>query len=108
MADWRLEELLTAAGKSLVREFLDGLEREDFKEAAALIRVLQLSGNRLREPHSKALGANLFELRGRQVRIFYTFRPGRRIVFLDGIIKKRNKTPVDALERMRTLNRRVP
>lgn len=108
MADWRLEEFRTGAGNSLVREFLDGLARVDLKEAAALIRVLQRRGNQMREPDSKALGANLFELRGNQVRIFYTFRPGRRIFLLDGIIKKRNKIPSGTLERMRKLNREVP
>lgn len=107
MADWACEEIRTGAGKSRIREFLISLGREDFVEAAALIRVLQVRGNQMREPRSKALGGNLFELRGHQVRIFYTFRPGRRIVLLDGIIKKRTKVPVAELERIRKLNREV-
>lgn len=107
MADWTCDELRTAAGKSRIREFLNRLEREDFIEAAALIKVLQVRGNQMREPRSKALGGNLFELRGNQVRIFYTFRPGRRIVLLDGIVKKRTKVPVAELERIRKLNREV-
>jgi hypothetical protein len=43
----------------------------------------------------------LFELRGHQVRIFYMFRPGRRIVLLDGIIKKQDAIPRDVVKRMR-------
>ena len=31
------------------------------------------------------------------MRIFYTFRPGRRIVLLDGIVKKRDQIPRDVL-----------
>ena len=36
-----------------------------------------------------------------QIRIFYLFRPGRRIVLLDGIIKKQDKIPRDVLKRVR-------
>jgi phage-related protein len=61
--------------------------------AAALIEYLQTSGNELREPRSKSLGNGLFELRGKQVRIFYVFRPGNRIVLLDGMLKKRTDIP---------------
>jgi hypothetical protein len=35
------------------------------------------------------------------VRIFYVFRPGRRIVLLDAIVKKQNKIPAEALDRVR-------
>lgn len=35
------------------------------------------------------------------MRIFYTFRPGRRIVLLGGMIKKRDEIPRDVLKRVR-------
>ena len=41
-------------------------------------------GPRWRRPQSGALGDGLFELRGKQVRLFYVFLPGRLIVLLDG------------------------
>ena len=57
------------------------------------------------EPVSKALGEGLFELRGCTSgdRIFYTFKPGRVIVLLDGVVKKRGDIPPRDLERMRRL-----
>jgi hypothetical protein len=43
----------------------------------------------------------LFELRGHQVRIFYMFLPGRRVVLLDGMIKKQDEIPPEVLKRVR-------
>ena len=48
-----------------------------------------------------AWGDRLFELRGHDVRIFYTFRPGRRIVLLDGLVEKRDQIPHDVLALVR-------
>jgi hypothetical protein len=49
------------------------------------------------------LGDGLFELRGKQVRLFYVFLPGRLIVLLDGEVKKRDDIPPRTLARMRVL-----
>ena len=63
-----------------VQSFIGTLDDDrGHDEANALIRLLGVRGNRLGEPRSKSLGDGLFELRGKTVRIFYTFRPGRRI-----------------------------
>jgi phage-related protein len=55
-------------------------------------------GPNLGEPHSKAFGAGLFELRIKSAegiaRVFYCTRVGRRIVMLHGFIKKSDKTPL--------------
>ena len=71
-----------------------------------MIKLAEEGGNRLRGPHSKALGNGLYELRGKQVRIFYVFGPGRRVItLLNGIIKKRDRIPESALrqaERFKT------
>lgn len=48
-------------------------------------------------PNAKNLGGGLYELRGTQIRIFYCFR-GRRIVLLDGTIKKRMDIPDEGSE----------
>ena len=53
------------------------------------------------------MGDGLFEMRGRQVRIFYTFRSGHRIVLLDAIVKKRDDIPREVLARVRQLNNQV-
>jgi hypothetical protein len=51
----------------------------------------------------------LFDLRGRSsgIRIFYVYRPGRQIVLLDGVIKKRGDIPASRLRQVRRLQRDV-
>ena len=58
-------------------------------------------GNKLREPHSKALGDGLFELRRNQVRLFYMFEPGQIIRLLGGMVKKQDRIPSDVPAQMR-------
>ena len=71
MLGWTIEDHKSAGGDSYIRNFLEDLTNpQDRKEAAALIKVLAMRGNLLREPISQALGDWLFELRGDQVRIF--------------------------------------
>lgn len=102
MDEWQLEDYETDTGRLPVAEFLEGLTDERAtREAAALLLLLRERGNTLRSPKSEALGEGLFELRGHQVRIFYVFRPGRRIVLLDGIVKKQDRIPRDVLTRVR-------
>ena len=59
------------------------------------------------EPRSKSLGNGLFEARGKQVRLFYVFRPGFRIVFLDGMLKKRGDIPDRVMRRLRKMQGEV-
>ena len=107
MATWTIQEYRTASGQSPFRVFVDGLEDRDLAETRALVKLLAEFGNTLREPRSKALGGGLYELRGSQVRIFYMFRPGRKVVVLDGIVKKQDKIPKDTLRRVRKYQRDV-
>lgn len=59
-------------------------------------------GANLGEPHTKAIGDGLFELRlmGAEgiARVMYCTLSGRRIVMLHGFIKKTQKTPHTELE----------
>jgi hypothetical protein len=91
--------------------FLNGLEhdQESRADVLALLELLAARGNVLRPPRSEPLGRGLFELRAhpRPVRIFYIFRPGRRIIVLDGIVKKSGKIPLDVLRRVRNYQRDV-
>ena len=102
---WTLDEYRTAGGTSLVEAFLEGLSNDAYAEAVALIKLLAEFGDRLRFPRSQPLGEGIFELRGKRhgVRMFYVFRPGHRIVLLDGIVKKRDKIPSAVLKRVRGL-----
>jgi phage-related protein len=64
---------------------------------ARLIELLAQHGPDLRLPHSRALGAGLFELRPRGRsgvgRAFYGFVVARRIVVVHAFIKKSQQTP---------------
>jgi len=98
---WTVEWHTTASGQRPMRAFLEGLAGRNREEAIALIELVGRWGNQLRPPRSKPLGGRLFESRGHDVRIFYTFRPGRRIVLLDGLVKKRDQIPHDVLALVR-------
>jgi phage-related protein len=97
---WRIEEY-RAAPETPVRAFIEGLPPDAKAEAIALVKLAEAFGNKLREPHSKALGGGLFELRRDQVRLFYVFEPGQVIRLLDGMVKKQDRIPVDVLARVR-------
>ena len=98
---WRIEEYRTAAGEAPVRAFIALAPPDAKAEAIALIKLAETLGNKLREPHSKALGDGLFELRRNQVRLFYMFEPGQIIRLLGGMVKKQDRIPVDMLAQMR-------
>ncbi len=98
---WWIEEYRTVAGETPVRTFIDGLAPDAKAEAIALIKLAEALGNKLREPHSKALGYGLFELRRNQVRLFYIFEPGQIIRLLGGMVKKQDRIPADVLARAR-------
>lgn len=94
-----------------MKAFLDALEgdEENRADVLALLELLETRGNALRPPRSQSLGGGLFELRAHPhpVRIFYLFRPGRRIVVLGGMVKTKNKIPGHVLKRVRGYQRDV-
>jgi hypothetical protein len=102
---WTLERFVLDSGESPARAFLEALGGRDRVDALALLKLLVEQGNALKMPHSKPLGGGLFELRVGPVRVFYTFRPGRRIVLLDGLVKKRQDIPSGVLTRVRRYQR---
>ncbi|WP_353173018.1 type II toxin-antitoxin system RelE/ParE family toxin [Paracandidimonas soli] len=65
---------------------------------AALSRRMLDSGPNLGEPHTKAFGRSLFELRLKGAegiaRVFYCTLVGRRIVMLHSFVKKTDRTPL--------------
>lgn len=105
---WTVHSLKTSRETTLT-EFLDGLSDDAAAEAEALVEMLEEHGNRLRPPISKPLGDGLFEARGltTNVRLFFVFAPGRRIVVLDGYVKKRARIPPPVMVRLRKLQKDV-
>jgi hypothetical protein len=100
---WTIDAYETDGGEAPAWSFIRRLEGRDKVEAIALVKLLEEQGSLLRRPQSGALGDGLFELRGKQVRLFYVFLPGRLIVLLDGEIKRRDDIPPRTLARMRAL-----
>jgi phage-related protein len=81
-----------------------------------LTRRMVAVGPNLGEPHTKAFGEGLFELRLKGAegiaRVFYCALVGKRIVMLHSVIKKSAKTPLRELEiargRLREVKRAEP
>lgn len=67
-----------------------------------LTRRMSALGANLGEPHTKAFGNGLFELRLKGAegiaRVFFCTVVGRRIVMLHSFVKKTNKTPPRELQ----------
>jgi len=67
-----------------------------------LTRRMVALGPNLGEPHTKAFGSGLFELRLKGAegiaRVFFCTIVGKRIVMLHSFVKKTNKTPTRELE----------
>jgi len=89
-------------GNAEVREELEGLALDmqaKFFRIAALIGIL---GGAVREPHVKALGRGLFEMRmsGRDgiARALYVVRPVKRVVVVLCFVKKTEKIPHGMIE----------
>ena len=67
-----------------------------------LTRRMQAIGPDLGEPHTKAMGDGLFELRLKGAegiaRVFYCTLIGKRIVMLHSFVKKADRTPLRELD----------
>ena len=91
--EFTLEFYETSAGRCPVREFLDGLQKSNPHDFAAILAGLAKLRNRQyhRPPLSKSVGEDLFELRhvGKlNTRVLYFFMKGHRIILVHGIRKK--------------------
>lgn len=95
---WEIRIYRDSRGRSPVEEFISALPEPDEARVRATVRYLQEVGNKAREPHSKHLEGNLFELRAKSTRIFYCFKPGEVIVLVHAFTKKSQKTPLAELE----------
>lgn len=91
-----------------VEAFLHSLEEYTSAKFLRTLDLLERFGYRLGPPYCKKIGADLFELRirGQQdVRVFFTFRNDRAVLFY-GFKKKTNKIPVKHLKNaLRRLHR---
>ena len=92
----------TLSGEKPAKVFLNELSDKQRAKTIRDLKILELYGNRLREPQSKHLEDGIYELRTKQgsniSRILYFFFVGKRIVLTNGFIKKSMKTPKNAIE----------
>jgi len=105
MAQYRIVFYSKEDGSVPVSDFLDSLNEKQLAKSLRDIDLLEENGPALREPQSKQLEANLFELRtkaGTNIsRILYFFLVGKTIVLTNGFVKKQNHTPESEKERAR-------
>lgn len=70
-----------------------------------MIALLEDSGPTLREPYSKMLEDGIFELRTKVgsniARALYFFMIGKRVILINGFVKKSQETPVNEIEKAR-------
>lgn len=87
---------ITYYSESVQEEILD-LPDSLAARYIVLTRRMVVLGPNLGEPHTKAFGGGLFELRLKGLegiaRVFFCTLVGRRIVMLHGFVKKSGKTP---------------
>lgn len=103
MSDFIVEFYEAADGTKPMVAFLDHLNGKLAAKVVHDIGLLKQFGNQLREPYSKYLAEGIFELRTKQstniTRSFYFFQAGGVIVMTHGIVKKRDATPIQELNR---------
>jgi len=99
---WEIDDYRGPRGTRPVKAFLGGLTMDAKAKAYAALEMLATEGNRLRLPHSRALGAGLLEMRIAHpegpFRILYCFRPGQRVLLLHAFVKRTEQIPVQDLE----------
>lgn len=99
--DWAIETFETSGREKPVDDFIKSQQSQAKAKIVHSVKLLGTYGNRLGLPHSKSLGAGLYELRIRgkeELRIIYCFASGKTIYLLHGFKKQTQKTPHKELE----------
>lgn len=103
MKKWRIEYWVGPRGASPIEKWFEKRTKDQIKSIAKEIKMLEIFGNDLKMPHSKALGDGLFELRERRYgyRIYYGFIGGQIIILLTAGDKKSQENDIEtARERL--------
>lgn len=112
IGNFELVPYISENGRNYFQEYMDELKSSKpflYKKTISSLEFLKLYGNRSREPLSKKLDDNLFELRSESKegwsRIFYFFDKGKVIILANGFDKKSDKTPQSELDRAKELKK---
>ena len=84
-------------GTEPAKDFILSLDVKMQAKIVKEIELLAANGTELREPYSKYIGDNIFELRAKVgsdiSRVLYFFFVGHKVILTNGFIKKTDKTP---------------
>ncbi|OGX29663.1 MAG: hypothetical protein A2879_05090 [Omnitrophica WOR_2 bacterium RIFCSPHIGHO2_01_FULL_49_10] len=90
-----------SSGRMPVKEFVESLESKTQGKFSCLRRLLEELGKELKQPHSKHLGSNIFELRFQSevgtIRVLYFFWEDK-VVMTNAFVKKSVKVPLKEIE----------
>ncbi|MDF1760178.1 MAG: type II toxin-antitoxin system RelE/ParE family toxin [Coxiellaceae bacterium] len=89
-----------------VEDWFEKLTNDKLKAVAKELKLLEYCGSELRLPHSKSLGAGLFELRERRfgLRLYYCFQERKAVlVLLGGNKSSQEKDIKKAREALKTI-----
>ena len=102
-SQWEIEFYETRSGRCLTQEFLDSLEAKELVLTMHGMERLETYGPTLRRPHVDYLRDDIYELRvrvpGGNLRFFYFFFDGRKIVMTHAIKKKTAQVPPNEIDR---------
>ena len=92
-SSFRIECLVRPDRSCPAGDFIDGLESSDRKKFDVLFEMMGEHGHiRNKEKFKKVEGSDgIFEFKSYQLRLLCFFAPGRRVILLDGVRKKRDK-----------------
>ena len=103
MSKFEVEFYEKHTGEQPARDFLMSLDKKMRAKMVDTISILQDNGYELREPYSKFLSDEIFELRAKvgsdTSRVLYFFYYDRHIILTNGFIKKTAKTPPKELDK---------
>lgn len=103
MYEFQAEFYEKESGEVPVEDFLLALDVKMRAKLAGMIQILQEKGNMLREPYSKHIDDEIFELRAKVgsdiSRVLYFFYYDGKIILTNGFVKKTQKTPRAEIER---------
>lgn len=90
-------------GEKPAIEFLNSIDLKMRAKMLRTIQLLEVNGNKLREPYTKFLRDGIFELRAKEgsdiTRVLYFYMIGNKAVLSHGFIKKTDKTPSSEIDR---------
>lgn len=90
-------------GSGPAEEFILSQDNKIQAKIFAALELLESKGPALREPYSKVLDDEIFEVREKQgsdiSRVLYFFVVGRRVILTNGFVKKTMKAPPREINR---------